>query len=101
MDLHSVLAGSATYPPPRGLPVGVTDTFHLVEASDGVADMAGIVYRLLTLPGEGETLGGQAVLLTGAKPWRLFGNSGSTSAGTLHRASPPDVAPRSSLLPLG
>ncbi len=46
---------------------GVSDIFDLVEAGDGVADVGGVVERLLALIGEGEGVLAETVALVGGE----------------------------------
>jgi hypothetical protein len=59
-DLDGVLLGGGLDAPEGGVARAVADTLGLVEAGDGVADVGGVVQRLLPLFRGGEGVGGKA-----------------------------------------
>src|SRR5919198_424815 len=56
-DLDAVLPGRRSNPSPGSIAFCVGHALDLIEARDRVADMRGVVERLLSLLGEGELLG--------------------------------------------
>src|SRR5204862_6126205 len=93
LDLDVELLCRCTDPLPRAIAFGVADALDLVEARNGVADVAGVAERFLPFLGERECCITQPVLLSGAHPLRAAGNLGTVHAGTLHLAGLLDVAP--------
>src|SRR5215211_3399298 len=86
---------------PRLVAVAVADSFDLVEAGHGVADVGGVGERLLACLREREFAGGQIVLLGGAQalgaPWHPL----AFGAGALGRSGLGEVSSRGLFLLLG
>src|SRR5438046_5110854 len=93
LDLDAVLARGGADPPPGGDAFFVGHTLDLVEAGDRVADVAGVVERLLALLREGKGAGAHAVSLPGRQAWRALRDPGAMRTATLGAARLRDVAP--------
>src|SRR3954466_15581497 len=81
-DFDAVLVGRLLDPPPGRVALVVADAFDLVEAGDRVADVAGIVERLLALLGECELVLVEAVALLFVE----FGHESSPAQGRFKNA---------------
>src|SRR5439155_3994464 len=99
LDFDAELACGGSNPSPRGLALLVAHPFHLVEASDRLTHVPGVVQRLLALLGERKPACRHAVLLRSAQARRALRYALAMCAAALHLAGLLDVAACGSLLP--
>src|SRR2546423_349853 len=93
--------GARVDAPPGCLSLRVAHTFDLIEAGDRVANVTGIIERLLAFLGKCKGLRRHPILLPSTEPRRFLRHPGTPSSGALHRPRALDVLSGCRLLLLG